>query len=113
MVEDLAHRGLLEHLAGERDGRSNVCMHYVPWYLVLSASIDGLQLIARFSEVRGMLVDVFRAVVYLGPLGRHYHQLDAFSRVNWRNCPRECKQTIKIAKYDAFSKICSELLVVF
>jgi len=39
--------------------------------------------------------------------------LDAFSRVSWRNCLRGCRQNIKTAKCDAFSKICSKLLVVF
>jgi hypothetical protein len=59
VVEDLAHCRLLEHLANERNGRCNVWLHYVLWYLVLPASIYGLQLVACFSKVYGMLVDVF------------------------------------------------------
>ncbi|KAK4158909.1 hypothetical protein QBC43DRAFT_363044, partial [Cladorrhinum sp. PSN259] len=33
----------------------SACTMYVLWYLVLSASIDGLQLVTRFSEVGGVL----------------------------------------------------------
>jgi hypothetical protein len=86
VVEDLAYCRLLEYLANKRNGRCNVWLHYVPWYLVLPASIHGLQLVIYFSEVYGMLVDVFWAIVYLRPLTRHYHKIHAFSRVTCNNC---------------------------
>jgi hypothetical protein len=60
-----------------------------------------------------MLVDVFWAIVYLRPLTRHYHKIHAFSRVTCNNCLRGHRLAVLIAKYHAFPKICSELLVVF
>ena len=55
---------------------------------VRSAFIHGLQLVACFSEVCGMLVDVFWAIVYLRPSRRHYYELTRFRRVNRGNCLR-------------------------
>jgi hypothetical protein len=54
-----AYCRLLEHLANERNGECDVWLHYVSWYLVLPAFVYGLQLVAYFSEVCGVLVDVF------------------------------------------------------
>ena len=53
-------------------------------YTVLGdiATFRSLQLIACFSEVHGMLVDVFRSVVYVRPSRRHYHDLTRSGRVN-------------------------------
>jgi hypothetical protein len=82
MVEDLAHSRLPKHLANERNSGYDIWLYNVPWYLVLPASIYGLQLVTCFSEVGGVLVNVFWAIIYLRPLRRHYHKLDAFSRVN-------------------------------
>jgi hypothetical protein len=60
-----------------------------------------------------MLVDGFRAIVYLRPLRCHYRKLNAYLRVSCNNCLRGHRLAVEIAKYHAFSKICSELLVVF
>jgi hypothetical protein len=54
-------------------------------YLIRSASVRCLQLVACFSKVRGMLVDVFGAIVYLRPSRRHYHVSTRFRRVNRDN----------------------------
>lgn len=74
LLEYLTHRGLLQHLANERNSGGNVWLYYIPWYLVLPSSIYGLQLVACFSKVCGMLIYVFRPVVYL-----HHDSINAFS----------------------------------
>ena len=50
--------------------------------LVLFTSVYGLQLVACFSKVRGVLVDVFWAIVYLRPFRRHYYKFNVFSCVS-------------------------------
>lgn len=62
MLEDLAVCRLSLDLSNERNGRRQVLLYYVPWYLVLQASVDRLQLVVCFSKVCDVLVDVFRAV---------------------------------------------------
>lgn len=74
VVEDFAQRGLLEHLAGERDGPRDEYLYNAPWYLILPSSIDGLQLAAYIPKVCGVLVNTFGAVVYPGPFWRHSRQ---------------------------------------
>lgn len=71
-----------QDFANERKGRGQVWLHYIPWDLVLPSSTHRLQLVACFSEVRGVLVDVFGAIVHLWPPRRHHDNLDAFLRVN-------------------------------
>jgi hypothetical protein len=70
-MEHLPHGRLLQHFTNEREGGFDVTLDYVLWYLIGSAFIRRLQLVACFSKVRGVLVDVFGAIVYLqAPLPR-------------------------------------------
>ena len=80
-MEHLPHRWLLQHFTNKREGRFKVGLDYVPWNLIGPTSIRGLQLVACFSKVCGMLVDVFGAIVYLRPSRRHYHENTRFRRV--------------------------------
>ena len=84
-MEHLPHGRLLQHLTNECEGGFEVWLYYIPWYLIISAFIRCLQLITCFSEVRGMLVDVFGTIVYLRPSRRHYHENARFRRVNRDN----------------------------
>jgi hypothetical protein len=95
LPEQFAHRRLLQHFADERNGRCNVWLHYVPWYLIGSAFIRSLQLVTCFSEVCGMLVDVFRAIVYLWQSRSHHRELTRFSRVNRNDRLLDGRFTIK------------------
>ena len=77
-MEHLAHRRLLQHFTNEREGGFDVTLDYVPRYLIGSAFIRRLKLVTCFSKVCGMLIDVFGAIVYLWPSGRHYHENTRF-----------------------------------
>lgn len=50
-----------------RNGGHNVWLYFIPWYLVLPTSVYGLQLLACFSEIRGMFIYVFTSIVALRP----------------------------------------------
>jgi hypothetical protein len=65
----------------ERNRRRNVRLDYVPWYLIGSSLVGSLQLATCFSEVCGVLVDVFGTIIHLRPSRRHYHELTRFGRV--------------------------------
>lgn len=52
-----------------------------------------------------MLVDVFRAVVDLWPLRRHYDRINATYRVNGSKCLRGPRLTAKVCKFYAFQKL--------
>lgn len=113
VLEDLAHRRLSQDLADERDGRFQVWLHYIPWHLVLPPSVYRLQLIACLSEVCGLLVDVFWAVGYPRPPGCHYREFTRFRRIFRGNCLARYREPRNWTKFSAFSKMCSELCVVF
>jgi hypothetical protein len=77
-MEHLPHGRLLQHFTNERKGRFKVGLDYMLWDLIGSAFIRCLQLVACFSKVCGMLVDVFGAIVYLRPSRRHYYENTRF-----------------------------------
>jgi hypothetical protein len=85
MLENFTHSGLSQDLADECNGGCKVRLDYVPWYLISPAFVYCLQLGACFFEVRGVLVDVFRAIVYLRPSRRHYREITRFGHVNRDN----------------------------
>ena len=85
LLEHLVERGLLQHLANEREGGCEVWLNDLPRDLIGSALIYGLQVVAYFSKVCGMLIDVFGAHVYQWPSRRHYHEKTRFRRVNRDN----------------------------
>lgn len=113
LQEDFAHRQSLKHLADERDGGCKVGLNYIPWYLITSALIRSLRLVACFSQVRGVLIDVFRTIVYLQPSRRHYHEATRFRRVIRDSGLRHRRLTTIITNNHVFSKIRCELWVVY
>lgn len=115
LLEDLhlPHRGLTQDLADERNGRRQVLLYCIPWHLILSSLSTACNMLHASLRYVACSLMCSWADVYLRPSRRHYYRNTRSGRVSRNNCLFSHRFTVDSAQIYAFSKMCSELVVVF